>query len=249
MATGFPVKANYATGDVLTAANLNDMANTLNYLDPTAKGDLFPASDASTLTRLAVGSDGQVLTADSTAATGMKWATGSVSGSNFSLLNAGGTALTGAATITVSGISGKEKLIVIVEQASSASAASRLSIRFNADSGANYVTGGVQMATPSSYGQGISNQQIGLAATSLELGYLGGSAVDTLSAGIRIDGCSTTGGKSFNSNAGVDGSTATKYMNQVSGLYMGSAAITSVSIISGTGNFDAGKIYVYGSAA
>ena len=75
MATGFPVKANYATGDVLTAANMNDLAGTLNYLDPTAKGDLFPASDASTLTRLAIGTNGQVLTADSTATTGMKWAT------------------------------------------------------------------------------------------------------------------------------------------------------------------------------
>lgn len=75
MATGFPVKANYATGDVLTAANMNDLAGTLNYLDPTAKGDLFPASDGSTLTRLAVGSNDQVLTADSTQATGMKWAT------------------------------------------------------------------------------------------------------------------------------------------------------------------------------
>lgn len=33
MATGFPVKANYATGDVLTAANMNDLSGTLNYLN------------------------------------------------------------------------------------------------------------------------------------------------------------------------------------------------------------------------
>lgn len=30
MATGFPVKANYATGDILTATNMNDLAGTLN---------------------------------------------------------------------------------------------------------------------------------------------------------------------------------------------------------------------------
>lgn len=74
MATGFPVKADYVTGDVLSAANMNDLAGTLNYFDPTAKGDLFPASDGSTLTRLPVGANNTVLTADSTTATGMKWA-------------------------------------------------------------------------------------------------------------------------------------------------------------------------------
>jgi len=32
MATGFPVKANYATGDILTATNMNDLAGTVNTL-------------------------------------------------------------------------------------------------------------------------------------------------------------------------------------------------------------------------
>ena len=54
----------------------NSMATTID-----AKGDLIAGTGADTFDRLAVGTNGQVLTADSTAATGMKWAAG---GSAFS---------------------------------------------------------------------------------------------------------------------------------------------------------------------
>lgn len=40
----------------------------------TAKGDIFAATASATVTRLGVGANGTVLTADSTAATGLKWA-------------------------------------------------------------------------------------------------------------------------------------------------------------------------------
>src|SRR5512146_2373586 len=46
----------------------------------TTKGDLLAASAASTPARLAVGTDGQVLVADSTQATGLNWSTGSPPG-------------------------------------------------------------------------------------------------------------------------------------------------------------------------
>jgi hypothetical protein len=77
MAVGFPAKVNFATGDVLTASNMNDVTGTLNLLNPSAKGTMFAASAANTPLAVAVGTNGQVLTADSTVSAGVKWATSS----------------------------------------------------------------------------------------------------------------------------------------------------------------------------
>jgi hypothetical protein len=74
MAIGFPTKANWAAGDVLTASAQDDLAGTLNLLNPTAKGNLISASAANTPALLTVGSDGTTLVANSASATGMAWA-------------------------------------------------------------------------------------------------------------------------------------------------------------------------------
>ena len=80
MAVGFPAKVNFATGDVLTATNMNDVTGTLNLLNPAAKGVIFAASAANTPLAVTVGTNGQVLTADSTVSAGVKWATASGGG-------------------------------------------------------------------------------------------------------------------------------------------------------------------------
>lgn len=98
MAAGFPVKANYATGDILTATNMNDLAGTLNYLDPTAKGDLFPASDGSTLTRLPVGADYGFLQADAAQSVGIKWNSGAWTSYTPTITSTTGTLTTATAS-------------------------------------------------------------------------------------------------------------------------------------------------------
>lgn len=61
----------------------------------TAKGDILAATASATPSRLAVGTDGQVLTADSTQGTGLKWAT---PGSTIALNAQSGSSYTVAAT-------------------------------------------------------------------------------------------------------------------------------------------------------
>ena len=81
MATGFPTKANWVSGDILTAAQMDDLAGTVNLLNPTAKGGLVSASAANTPGVLAVGADGQTLVADASTSTGLRWQ-GSAIGKN-----------------------------------------------------------------------------------------------------------------------------------------------------------------------
>jgi hypothetical protein len=81
-----------ATGQVLSKTSNTDMAFTWVAQDDSnaiqnalvdAKGDLIAATAADTPARLAVGTNGQVLTADSTASTGLAWATPSANGGQY----------------------------------------------------------------------------------------------------------------------------------------------------------------------
>jgi hypothetical protein len=65
----------------------------------TAKGDLISATAASTVARLAVGSNDQILVADSTASTGLKWATPAAAASGMTLITS--STFSNVASVTV----------------------------------------------------------------------------------------------------------------------------------------------------
>jgi hypothetical protein len=84
-----------ASADVTDATNVN-AAGAVMESDVDAKGDIFVATANNTLTRLAVGTDTHVLTADSGEASGVKWSAASGGGGGI-------TALTGNVTASGSG--------------------------------------------------------------------------------------------------------------------------------------------------
>lgn len=96
------------TGQVLSKASGTDLdftwvaqddSNAIQNAIVDAKGDLIAATAADTPARLAVGTNGQVLTADSTAATGLAWATAS-SGIPATILDAKGDLIAATAADT-----------------------------------------------------------------------------------------------------------------------------------------------------
>lgn len=228
-------------GTTGTVTITNSMATAID-----AKGDLVAGTGADAFSRLAVGANDTVLTADSSTATGLKWGAAPTI-SNWTLLNAGGTALTGATTITVSSLAAKEMLILV--DAASAGAGDTLTIRFNSDSGANYTNFGMIGNTQSTYFvnmlRGVSNYSV---ATSLTLGALANNTGSSVDGAVFIDLTDKTGNHVYDVKSGSnDGGSSDGYAYNTKGIYEGSAAITSVSIISNGSNFDSGTIYIWGA--
>ena len=74
----------------------------------TTKGDLVTATASATPARLGIGSNGQVLTADSTTATGIKWASQTRTGWTF--LTSG--SVTSGSTLVISGLSSYNRIMI-----------------------------------------------------------------------------------------------------------------------------------------
>jgi hypothetical protein len=205
-------------------------------------GDLLYASGTNTLAKRSIGTSGQVLTVSGGVPT---WATAS-SGGGYTLINSGGTSLSGTAT-TVSSIGGYTHLFFVIEGASRSSGSGvEYWLRFNSDSGSNYAFG-----TFGSFNNSTANSgQFEKSATQFKIGFRYGSSTNfndgNFSSG-WVYRYGSSDDKVVNVDTwGTDGSpNTTPFITHSRGAYNSSSAITSITV-GADSSLDGGKIYVYG---
>jgi hypothetical protein len=222
-ATANAVKTTYDLANAAIAKSIVD-----------AKGDLIAATAADTPARLGVGTNGQVLTADSAEATGLKWAAPAAGGMT---VIASGTLSSAALSIT--SIPGTyNQLILVLTNMNRSSGAYDIDIRVNTDSGSNYAY----------VGTGVENNVVVNAKSNNSSSYV----VNQVGFKIATDGQATitfsnyaTAGTKIMSGVigGFDNLANTKMTGFSSGFWNNTAAITGIS--TGT-TWTSGSYVLYG---
>jgi hypothetical protein len=191
-----------------------------------AKGDLIAATAADTVSRLAVGTNGQVLTADSAEATGMKW--GTVAAGGMTLLST--TTPSGSST-TVSSINQSYKKLVIFIQ-NITGTTSHIRIAPNGLSNCNF-TVAANSSTPALY----TGQSFGLGA----LGVNSPTTADTDAYYMEINNYASATYKSIFGFGGHQSNAAIQ-----AGFINATTAVSSLVFSVGSGSFTGGTILIYG---
>jgi hypothetical protein len=223
--TGPHTHADYITSSSAINPNIVD-----------AKGDIIAATAADTVARLAVGANDTVLTADSSTATGLKWATPAAGG--MTLIST--TTLTGA-SVTLSSIpSTYNHLQFVVRNFKPATDDEQLCLRFNGDSGSNrYIfTDANALAT-----NPFNNTKI-----ELDIG-VDNSVDENLYVYTIPDYANSTTRKFVEGISVANDNATTANINYVynKGFYNQLTAISSLVIFTATGgNFTSGTVYLYG---
>jgi hypothetical protein len=213
-----------------TVTVTNSMATAID-----AKGDLVAGTAADTFARLGVGTNGQVLTADSAETTGLKWATAAAGG--MTLLST--TSLSGTST-TISSISGSyTNLYIVGRDVDTGSSNGNVQFRLNGDSSLNYVNVGTvnQGGSTSVY----HNNDTFFPGVDARTGGTAGNFVAeifTYTETSRIQG--------FINWQFESASPAVAWNGMDNFLYKASAAITSLTVTNSNSLSMTGTIYIYG---
>lgn len=240
-ATPTAVKSAYDLADTAnTTANAAIAKSTI-----TTKGDLIVGTGAGTFTRQGVGSNGQVLVADSAEADGVKWATPSVG----ALTLVTSTTFSGASTVslpnsTFTSTYKNYKIVFIIE---SNTTTTSLIGRYRASGSDNTGTTYYSALSIARVDGSSATQSNSSAGTSFTMGFSATGTPGTL--GLSLDFLSPQTatkkqilGTGFGYNAGQDGFSAYSF-----GGWMNSTSqFDSFSFIPASGGTITGSYYVYG---
>jgi len=237
LTTVSPTELGYLDG--VTSAvqtQIDSKIGSASAINPTivdAKGDIIAASAADTVARLAVGSNDQVLTADSSTATGLKWATPSSGG--MTLLST--TTLSGA-SVTISSISQSyTNLLILISGVTNATNPGLLRI---APNGSTNISSQAGVEFNSSATNNLSDY-IKLSQNTLRTDAINGFAVSI------FNYSSTSMYKPFSSVGGYRESGDIFYAaRNVGGYIFTTSAISSLVISSSGGNLSTGTCLIYG---
>jgi hypothetical protein len=230
------------TGQVLAKASGTDLdfswvaqddSNAIQNAIVDAKGDLIGATAADTPARLAVGTNGQVLTADSTAATGLAWATASGA---MTLIST--TSLSGSSILLDSIPATYKNLQLIIRDFRTSVNNENFHIRFNGATGTSYYNTGTSLtAVNASFDV---NRFIASGNSS--------TVSDSLTCVNIWDYANTATWKISDFLMIMNNGTTTTNLNyqKFSGFYNSTAAISSITITTGSGTFSDGTALLYG---
>jgi hypothetical protein len=199
-----------------------------------AKGDIIAATADNTVARVAVGTDGQILTADTASAAGVKWATPSSSG-GMTLLASG--SLSGS-SVSLNSISASyNSLVLKVYNFQPASANQNLLGTLNSDTNTRYVS---EVATSSSFAFTGTNFRISQ-----------GTSSSTANGFYEVEfpNYASSGSWKLMDVRGFSNNNATPpSINNViwSNYYNQTTVISSIQLFCGSGNFTGGNYYLYG---
>jgi hypothetical protein len=195
-----------------------------------AKGDIIAASAADTVARLAVGANDTVLTADSSTATGLKWATPAAGG-----MTSIATGSLSSTTTTISSISGTYTHLYLVINSAQLTASGALAIRIN-----GVTTGYSRISTGSGNGTWAAVSGAGFIAFSSD------DAPSTSNSNqhtVLIQNYANSNFKNISGHYAVSGASGTVFAGSTV-----SSAVTSINITTqnGTASFTAGTYTLYG---
>ena len=229
----------FSAGDTLFIQNLNTGVSTIT------AGTATVTTSASLA--LAQWEGGTLYFTSASAAIFIKGAGAAASGGGLTLINTGGTTLTGT-SVTISSIPGTYKnLFIVVDKAYVADDTGGISVyaRFNSDTGSNYTYQTINSINNVITGRGDPTQ------TNIEISARitdQNTDIKKTFGEMTVRNYTNTDGVGFSSAFNSFNSSEHPGSHFGTGSYDGAAAITSVTILTAGSTFSGGTVYVYGES-